>query len=87
MRIFHLNAIHGGSVSVGYLIGADDSDVDVLVEFDKNHIPSYFELLDMEEELKKLFNGYKVDLRTPGDLSRYFRKDVLKSAEVLFAGS
>jgi hypothetical protein len=29
--------------------------------------------------------GRKVDLRTPGELSRYFREDVLAKAEVQFA--
>jgi predicted nucleotidyltransferase len=29
--------------------------------------------------------GKKVDLRTPQDLSRYFRDEVLRSAEVQYA--
>ncbi|MEO8360165.1 MAG: nucleotidyltransferase, partial [Vicinamibacteria bacterium] len=29
--------------------------------------------------------GQKVDLRTPGDLSRYFRQDVIREADVQFA--
>jgi len=41
----------------------------------------------MEEELSSLLNGQKVDLRTPNDLSRYFRNKVLSNAEVLYAGS
>ncbi|WP_269431627.1 hypothetical protein [Chthonomonas calidirosea] len=39
----------------------------------------------MEQELSDLFDGRKVDLRTLGDLSRYFRKKVLKEAEVQYA--
>ncbi|HWV47768.1 MAG TPA: hypothetical protein VN039_17360 [Nitrospira sp.] len=39
----------------------------------------------MERELSTLFGGRKVDLRTPEDLSRYFREDVLKEAEVQYA--
>ena len=39
----------------------------------------------MERELSTLFDGRKVDLRTPEDLSRYFREDVLKEAEVQYA--
>lgn len=52
------------------------SDVDVLVEFDKSHIPSFFGLADMQFELEKLFDR-SVDLRTPNDLSIYFRNEVI----------
>lgn len=55
------------------------SDIDVLVEFDKSHIPSFFGLADMQFELEKLFNR-QVDLRTPNDLSIYFREEVISKA-------
>ena len=38
----------------------------------------------MELELSALF-GRKIDLRTPHDLSRYFRQKVLDTAQVLYA--
>jgi predicted nucleotidyltransferase len=38
----------------------------------------------MEEELSKIFGGRKVDLRTPQDLSPYFRDKVVKNAEVQY---
>jgi uncharacterized protein len=41
----------------------------------------------MEEQLSTLFRGRKIDLRTPQDLSRYFREKVIADAEVLYAGS
>jgi predicted nucleotidyltransferase len=62
-----------------------DSDVDVLVEFDPDHIPGLLEIARMERELSALFGGRKVDLRTPEDLSRYFRQRVLAEAEVHYA--
>ncbi len=62
-----------------------DSDVDILVEFDPNHIPSLFGMARLERELSALLGGRKVDLRTPEDLSRYFRQEVLKEAEVQYA--
>ena len=62
-----------------------DSDVDVLVEFDPGHIPGLFGIARMERELSALFEGRKVDLRTPEDLSRYFRQRVLEEAEVQYA--
>jgi predicted nucleotidyltransferase len=61
-----------------------ESDVDVLVEFEPEHLPGFFRLLRMEEELSIVFGGRKVDLRTPEDLSRYFRDEVVKSAEVQY---
>lgn len=62
-----------------------DSDVDVLVEFEPGHAPSFFRLFDMEDELSAILGVEKVDLRTPEDLSRYFRQKVLSTAEVQYA--
>lgn len=61
-----------------------DSDVDILVKFEPGHVPSLFHLFDMEDELSTIL-GVRVDLRTPGDLSRYFRQKVLFTAEVSYA--
>ncbi len=60
------------------------SDVDVLVEFETDHIPGFFRLARMERELSQLLGGRTVDLRTPQDLSRYFRDDVVKTAKVQY---
>ena len=67
--------------------GRETSDVDLLVEFDPEHVPGFFRLVEMEEELSGLLGGVKVDLRTPMDLSRYFRDEVLSSREVLYVES
>jgi len=61
-----------------------DSDIDILVEFDKDHIPGLMDLAGMEIELKETL-GRAVDLRTPAELSRYFRDDVLDNARVEYA--
>ena len=63
-----------------------ESDVDVLVEFDPEHVPGLIGVARMERELSACFGGRKVDLRTAEDLSRYFRAQVVASAEVQFAG-
>ena len=60
------------------------SDVDVLVEFDDEARVGLITLSAMELELGELL-GRKVDLRTPADLSRYFRDEVLRSAETQYA--
>ena len=60
------------------------SDVDVLVEFDADRIPGLFGMARMERELSSLFGERKIDLRTPEDLSRYFRDEVLMEAEAIY---
>jgi len=62
-----------------------DSDVDLLVEFEPGQAPGLFALADIEEELSQLLGGRRVDLRSPRDLSRYFRDEVLRAAEVQYA--
>ena len=60
-----------------------DSDIDLLVEFEPDRIPGFFGLAGMELELTRML-GRKVDLRTPEELSRYFRAAVLEEAEVQY---
>lgn len=64
---------------------SDASDVDVLVEFRPQERVGFFRLADVESELSRLLGGRKVDLRTPMDLSRHFRDEVVQSALVLYA--
>ena len=45
----------------------------------------FFRLADIEAELSGVLGGRKVDVRTPMDLSRYFRDEVLRGALVLYA--
>ncbi len=59
------------------------SDVDVLVEFERGRTPG-FAFFDLQEELSLMF-GRRVDLHTPGSLSRFFRDEVLASAAVQYA--
>ena len=59
------------------------SDVDVLVEFESGHSMGFLGLARLERELSALV-GQKIDLRTAGELSRYFRDQVVKSAEVQY---
>jgi uncharacterized protein len=62
-----------------------DSDVDLLVEFEIGQEPGLIALSAMELELSAYFEGRKVDLRTPNDLSRYFRDEVQRTAELRYA--
>ncbi len=60
-----------------------ESDVDMLVEFIPGSKITYFDLAGMEIELTEIV-GQKVDLRTPGELSRYFRQNVIDSAQTIY---
>jgi len=60
------------------------SDIDVLVEFESGKKIGLFKIAHMERELSDLM-GRKVDLRTPLDLSRCFRQEVLENAGVQYA--
>lgn len=62
-----------------------DSDIDLLVEFEPDGVPGLLGIAAMELELADLLGGRKVDLRTPQDLSRYFRDEVVRTAEVQYA--
>lgn len=57
-----------------------NSDIDLLVEFEPGQVPGLFGLARMERELSTLLGGRRVDLRTPADLSPYFRQQVLDEA-------
>lgn len=59
------------------------SDIDLLVEFHEGHVPSLFRLIRMQSMLTAML-GRQVDLRTAEDLSRYFRDEVVRTAEVQY---
>jgi hypothetical protein len=61
-----------------------ESDVDVLIEFEPGAVAGFLRLASMENELSEILKR-KVDLRTPAELSRYFRQEVLESAETQYA--
>jgi predicted nucleotidyltransferase len=60
------------------------SDVDILVEFQPGRTPGLLGLSGMQIELSEII-GREVDLRTPPELSRYFRDEVLREARMLHA--
>ncbi len=59
-----------------------ESDIDVLVEFDPGTRVG-LRFFTIERELSELL-GRKVDLHTPGFLSKYFREEVLAEAKVQY---
>ncbi len=61
----------------------DMSDIDVLVEFEEGHVPGYA-FITMQDELEMLLKR-RIDLHTPNSLSKYFRREVMQQARVLYA--
>lgn len=63
-----------------------DSDIDMVVEFEKGKEPGMFALTEMTAELSSLLGGRKVDLRTFAELSRHFRESVAREAYEVYGG-
>ena len=61
-----------------------ESDIDFLVEFEQRRSLGYFKLVSIEMELSKMLEGRKIDLRTPNELSIYFRDRVMAEAVVQY---
>jgi predicted nucleotidyltransferase len=59
-----------------------ESDIDVLVEFEPGHTPG-LKFFAMQDELSQIL-GHKVDLNTPGFISRYFRDQVIREARIQY---
>jgi len=59
---------------------SDEGDVGVLVEFQPGERVGYLRMAELARELSPLFGGRRVDLRTPMELDRYFRDEVLRIA-------
>ena len=60
-----------------------ESDIVILIEFEPDAKIGFFKLIEMELELSELM-GRKVDLRTPQDLSHFFRDTVMQKALPLY---
>ena len=71
-----------GSILTGRF--GPQSDVDMVVEFLPEAKIGLFEMSEMEEALTSIV-GRKVDLRTPAEISRYFREKVMHRAVLQYA--
>ena len=59
------------------------SDIDLLVEFEEDCDYGFLDIARIERELSEIL-GKQVDLRTPNELSKYFRDAVVKEATVFY---
>jgi predicted nucleotidyltransferase len=62
-----------------------DSDVDLLVEFEPEHVPGFIRLHGIAEDFSRVLGGRAIDLVTREALSPRIRESVLASSEVAYA--
>ena len=62
-----------------------DSVIDVLVEYERGHVPGLFGIFDMEHELSRIFAARKTNMRTAKELNQYFREEIISTAELHYA--
>ena len=81
------NEIAKVSLFGSYIRGSQssNSDIDVLVEFKPAAKVGYFKLAGMQRNMSDVV-GKKVDISTPEALSKFFRNEVLKEAEIIYEG-
>lgn len=82
---FHINRLAlFGSAARGAL--SPDSDIDLLVEFEKGKEPSLGGMVDIQNAFATLFGGRKVDVATPSILNNPYRKRAIeKDMQELYA--
>lgn len=61
-----------------------ESDIDVIVEFVPGKRAGMLTMARIERELSQIFGDRKIDLRTPAELSRYFRDDVMRQMVICY---
>lgn len=61
----------------------DGSDVDILIEFLPSARIGFFKLAQIKRNMEQNINK-PIDLLTPEAISKYFRDQILKEAEVIY---
>jgi predicted nucleotidyltransferase len=81
----HLGAIRSVAVFGSYINGtpSEDSDVDVLIDFEPGAVIGFFTLSDIKDSFES-FLKKSVDLLTPQAISKHFRDEVLAQAEYIY---
>ena len=64
-------------------VAKKNSDVDLLVEFEPSAVVGFFKLAQIQRNFKKYFKK-NIDLVTPEALSKYFRNEIINSAECIY---
>ena len=61
-----------------------DSDVDILVEFEPEHTPGFFDLYDLEQALSQVMANRPIDIVTYRAINKHLRPSILDSAKTLY---
>lgn len=61
----------------------EQSDIDLLIDFDESVSVGYFEIVRLQDALEQALEK-KVDIVTPRALSKHFREDVMQEAELVY---
>ena len=63
-----------------------DSDIDLMVEFESDEVPSLGGMFEIQEAFSALFDGRRVDIATPSILANPYRRQAIeKNMEELYA--
>ena len=81
----HHSDIKSVAIFGSYVNGTstEDSDVDVLIDFEPTAVIGFFALSDIKDNFET-FLQRSVDLLTPQAISKYFRDEVLEQAEYVY---
>ncbi len=81
----HLADIKSVAIFGSYANGTptENSDVDVLIDFEPTAVIGFFALSDIKDHFEA-FLEETVDLLTPQAISKYFRDEILAQAEYVY---
>ena len=81
----HISDIKSVAIFGSYVNGmaTEDSDVDVLIDFEPTAVIGFFALSDIQDTVETFLHR-TVDLLTPQAISKYFRDEVLQQAEYVY---
>jgi predicted nucleotidyltransferase len=83
----YISEIKSVAIFGSYLTGEEreDSDIDLLVEFEPSATIGFFKYVQIQRRLSDAL-GKAVDLLTPQAISKYIKPQILRDAEVIYEG-
>jgi predicted nucleotidyltransferase len=81
----YLQVIRSVAIFGSYVNGTprEDSDIDVLIDFEPTAVVGFFAMSDIKNSFETLLKK-SVDLLTPQAISKHFRSEVLAQAEYIY---
>jgi predicted nucleotidyltransferase len=81
----YLQVIRSVAIFGSYVNGEprEDSDIDVLIDFEPEAVVGFFAMSDIKNSFESLLKK-SVDLLTPQAISKHFRSEVLAQAEYIY---